>query len=302
MEPTFDPVAYIGRIGSRLVNEFGNARQATTPSQVGDAMEVPVREQLENILPSGIAIGSGCVIDSYGHTSQQIDVILYERNICPVFSINNTPGTAYYPCEGVVAVGEVKSTLSTTELKDSIRKIDSVKSLNRHIVTANPSELDYLPNVENLVHYRNYGDIEAPSIMNAIHVDDEKANEYSRIYGFILAGKLKISDKTLLTRFSEYSANAGDSRCPNLLVALNGGVLLPVCANEKQHRFSAESASDFLLLKDTPPFHWLVQGLYIAYQRGLTSPVDSFTRYLFRQNDPPIYYNGPTIAKGTGKS
>lgn len=302
MESTFDPIAYIGRIGRRLVNDFDDARQATTPSLVGGAMEVPVRDQLESILPLGIAVGSGCVIDSYGNTSQQMDVVLYERNICPVFNVNDTPETTYYPCEGVIAVGEIKSSFGTKELRDSIDKIASVKSLSRHVVVADPSELDYLPDVENLVHYRGYGDIEVPSVINATRADSADAIEYSRIYGFILAGELRISDKTLLTRFAEHSANVGDSRCPNLLVALNGGVLFPVCANEKQYRFSAESASHFLFLEDAPPFQALVQRLYIAYQKGLTSPVDSFNRYLFRQNDPPIYYNGPMIPKCTGKS
>ena len=299
MEETFNSVEFIGRIGRRLVNEFDDARQATTPSLVGDAMEVPVRNQLENILPSGIAIGSGCVIDSYGHTSRKMDVVLYEREICPVFSINNTPDTTYYPCEGVIAVGEVKSTFSARELRDSIEKIASVKSLSRYIVTANPSELDYLPDVENLVHYRGYGDIEVPSVINATRIDNPEAIEYSRIYGFILTGELRISGKTLLTRFAEYSASVGDSLCPNLLVALNGGILVPVCADKKEYRFSAESASDFLLLEKAPPFQSLVQRLYIAYEKGLTSPFESFSRYLFSQRDPATLYNGPTVPKGT---
>ena len=58
-------------------------------------MESPVRKQLEHHLPTGIAVGSGFVIDSYGATSSQTDLILYERDICPVFSKNDTPGTTY---------------------------------------------------------------------------------------------------------------------------------------------------------------------------------------------------------------
>ena len=68
---------------------------------------MPVRHRLEQILSRGIAVGSGCVIDSYGNVSRQQDVVLYEREICPVFSINDTPEARYCPCEGVIAVGEV---------------------------------------------------------------------------------------------------------------------------------------------------------------------------------------------------
>ena len=56
-------------------------------------MEQPVRKQLEQILPRGLAVGSGFVIDSYGGTSRQTDVVLYEKDICSVFSINDTPET-----------------------------------------------------------------------------------------------------------------------------------------------------------------------------------------------------------------
>ena len=40
-----------------------------------------------------------------------MDVVLYEKEQCPVFCINNSAETTYYPCEGVLAVGEVKSTI-----------------------------------------------------------------------------------------------------------------------------------------------------------------------------------------------
>jgi len=156
MERKFDAPAYIDRVGERLVLEFEDAGQATTPSLVGGAREVPVRDQLEQILPRGIAVGSGCVIDSHGNASQQTDVILYERDICPVFSINNTPETTYYPCEGVIAVGEIKSSLNTTTLEDSFAKISSVKRLRRHIVTF-PGNLEFLPSGERMISYRNYG-------------------------------------------------------------------------------------------------------------------------------------------------
>ena len=105
MDSTFDPDAFVRRIGERLVDEFNDARAATTPGTVGSAMEQPVRKQLEQILPRGLAVGSGFVIDTYGGTSRQTDIVLYERDICPVFSINDTSETTYYPCECVVAAG-----------------------------------------------------------------------------------------------------------------------------------------------------------------------------------------------------
>ena len=134
MDRNFDPDAFIRRIGERLVDEFEDARAGTTPSTVGSAAEQPVRDQLEQVLPTGIGVGEGFVIDSYGGTSRQQDVILYERDICPVFSINRTPQTTYYPCEGVIAVGEIKSVLDRNSLQDAFETVASVKRLRRHVV------------------------------------------------------------------------------------------------------------------------------------------------------------------------
>ena len=49
-------------VGHDLVRDFGKARKATTPGLVGGAIEFPVRDRLEKILPHGIGVGSGCVI------------------------------------------------------------------------------------------------------------------------------------------------------------------------------------------------------------------------------------------------
>ena len=75
MDNAFDVDKHIARIGARLVQEFDEARAATSPTAVGDAMESPVRKQLEHLLPRGIAVGSGFVIDSYGATSSQTDLV-----------------------------------------------------------------------------------------------------------------------------------------------------------------------------------------------------------------------------------
>ena len=52
----FDSTAFIARVGHRLVREFEEARKATTPSLIGTAIEAPVRKELEQILPRGIAV------------------------------------------------------------------------------------------------------------------------------------------------------------------------------------------------------------------------------------------------------
>ena len=180
MERNFDPDAFIRRIGRRLVEQFDAARMATSPSTMGAAMEQPVRDQLEQILPRGLAVGSGFVIDSHGGTSRQADIVLYGRDICPVFSINNTPETTYYPCECVVAVGEVKSELDGKSLQDAFSKIASAKRLRRHMTRHFMP--DERPGIQPPM-YRSYGSLHTGDIVNV----SEDPGACGQIYGFVLA-------------------------------------------------------------------------------------------------------------------
>lgn len=106
MEQTFNSHDYISDLGDDLILEFTRAGKATTAVLVGTAREKAVKDKLGKILPSKVAIATGCVIDSYGNTSTQTDIILYERDHCPLFTINDTAEATYVPCEGVVAIGE----------------------------------------------------------------------------------------------------------------------------------------------------------------------------------------------------
>ena len=293
MERKFDAPAYIDRIGERLVFEFEGAGQATTPSLVGGAREVPVREQLEQILPRGIAVGSGCVIDSYGNASQQIDVILYERDICPVFCVNNTPETTYYPCEGVIAVGEIKSSLATKELTNSFAKIASVKRLRRYIVTP-PADLEFLPSGERDVNYRYYGSKTGPAI-KVIGAFDQDNDEYSQIFSFVLSGKLELKPKTLLVKFVELVNQIGDTLSPNMVVALNEGVLYPISEKKNELQFSAQTATEFFYCLNKTGFRSLIQSIHIAYRNCKTSDSAAFYHYLI-EPDPSVL-NGITLSK-----
>ena len=49
MDKSFNPDAFIRRIGERLVDEFKAAKAGTTPSTVGSAAEQPVRILVETM-------------------------------------------------------------------------------------------------------------------------------------------------------------------------------------------------------------------------------------------------------------
>ena len=165
------------------MHAYDGARKATTPGLVGSAIEQPVRKLLSSVLPRGLSVGTGCVVDSYGKTSRQMDIVLYERDICPVFRVNDTPEATYFPCEGVVAVGEVKAAIDGPKLADSFEKIASVKVLRRHWE-------EFQPTVPREKRFRNYG-----IAANVVGIRSENANEdreQNEIFGFVLAGTSNI--------------------------------------------------------------------------------------------------------------
>jgi hypothetical protein len=95
----------------------------------GEAREHALRKLLEKYLPQRVGIDQGFVIDAQGRESKQIDIVIYDKAVATIFEAG---GTKYFPCEVVLAVGEVKSDInSKKELEDALDKIRSVKELDR---------------------------------------------------------------------------------------------------------------------------------------------------------------------------
>ena len=302
MDKSFDVDNFIADIGIDLVKAFERARGATSPSAVGDAMEFPVREKLEQILPRGIGVGSGFVIDTNGGTSQQTDVVLYEKDICPVLSINNTPGTTHYPCEGVIAVGQVKSILTRPLLKQEFKKIASVKQLQRCAVH------DFMPHPTTgkpIVLERSYGNMQNPSITDV--TERREPDETRQIFGFIVAGSIQLSPDTLMETYLEFTRETGDSLSPNLLAVLTGGLLTwGNLTTKRAETFKSEDTGNFGIREtydgpgrwdpswsaqkadllsyseDKESFRALIRWVYETFRTGKTSDVRAFDRYFLK--------------------
>ncbi|EAK9869124.1 hypothetical protein YZ12_03450 [Campylobacter lari] len=122
---------FLKNIGQELVLKFNSASNHSHPHAIGRARECGVVEKLEALLPSGVGVGSGFVIDLYGGVSKQSDIVIYEKNFASRFIQNNVEDYAYYSCENVLAVGEVKSNANSNDIKDSIEKLKLVKEIQR---------------------------------------------------------------------------------------------------------------------------------------------------------------------------
>ena len=132
MRDYFDTYEYVDDLGKDLIRDFEKAGKTTHPHSVGGGREKTAINKLKNILPSGIGIGSGFVIDSFGNVSSQCDIIIYEKDLCLKFNTEDE-NNCYYNCESVIAVGEVKSNLNKKDLEDSINKFKKIRNLKRRL-------------------------------------------------------------------------------------------------------------------------------------------------------------------------
>ena len=64
MRKNFDTFEYVDDLGNDLVRDFEKAGKTTHPHSVGEGREKSAINKLKDILPSGIGVGSGFVIDS----------------------------------------------------------------------------------------------------------------------------------------------------------------------------------------------------------------------------------------------
>ncbi|MFI4971086.1 MAG: DUF6602 domain-containing protein [Hyphomicrobiales bacterium] len=99
------------------------------PGAVGDNTELSWIEMLRSFLPQRYSIDSAFVVDVNGTVSDQIDVVIYDRQYTP--RIFQREKNVYVPAESVYAVFEVKQEISKATIKYAAKKVASVRSLER---------------------------------------------------------------------------------------------------------------------------------------------------------------------------
>jgi hypothetical protein len=109
----------------------------------GTEVEKQFREFLKFYLPRRLNIGEGEIIDRNFNTSNQVDVVVTDENHPFTFGDG---GLGLFFIEGTCAVGEIKSVLTTAELKSSLEKARNYKKLkmvsikNALILSSNDSD------------------------------------------------------------------------------------------------------------------------------------------------------------------
>lgn len=115
-------------VSERMLADFKALGQIRHAGSKGTAREQLLKNFLaEGRLPQKYAIGSGEVVGRAGETSNQSDVIVYDR--MNGISLLFDESSQVYPIDCVYGVIEVKSALSKSELIDSLDKIATLKAM-----------------------------------------------------------------------------------------------------------------------------------------------------------------------------
>ena len=291
MNQHFSVSDYIRMLGDELVSAFDQGRLGTTPGTIGEARENAVRAKLRQLLPRGIGVGSGFVIDVQGNVSNQMDIIIYEEDICPVFRINDSDAAAYYPCEGVIAIGEVKSTIDSREIDDILSKIRSAKRLRR---LAKPRE-SLLLKGQIVVGIRKYGSTLgiSPAVDESYDQDTKGSDQ---VWGFAIARETRLRPETLADKTSAFCEANGKALAPDLIVTTSGLAVFPVRYDIRglQSIHSAMDSTGFVTTALQSPLGFLLTRVINAYESGRTVESSAFSEYLTKdieQGMPIIHYS-----------
>jgi hypothetical protein len=110
----------------------------------GAFREFFLAELIRPFVPKHFGVGSGVIVDAYGHQSKQSDIVIYDHRLIPPILLSGDRGI--FPIDSVLAVVEVKSTLKSSHYKTLVeagRRVFPRNSDNPDGLTiATPGTLD----------------------------------------------------------------------------------------------------------------------------------------------------------------
>jgi hypothetical protein len=120
--------ALLDALNSEVEQNLALARRAIGhPGDKGDASEAAWIDLLGKYLPKRYEIRSAHVVDSDGNFSEQIDLVIHDRQYSPfVFNFNEK---FVVPVESVYAAFEAKQDMSAQNIDYAQKKLESVRKL-----------------------------------------------------------------------------------------------------------------------------------------------------------------------------
>jgi hypothetical protein len=173
------------------------------PGELGTGREEIIRQFLRSYLPKRFEVSTGFTFDSKGNVSKQLDIIIADGSACPRFE--TAGGNRFYPCESVVAVGQVRSSLTSLgELRESLENLESVKSLDRS-AGGHAVDKDFGENI------------------------DHRVNHLHQVFTFLFVTGAALAKETLHEELMRYILERPAHLWPNVVVALDRYLVTYCC-------------------------------------------------------------------------
>lgn len=180
--------------GKRMTGDLAE-RLVPHPGELGAEREEIIRQFLRAYLPKRFEVSCGFAFDSTGNISQQLDIIISNSLVCPRFE--TAGGKRFYPCEAVVAVGQVKSSLRTrAEFRAAMANLASVKLLDRS-AGGNAFDITFREEIDN------------------------RHNHLHQIFTFLFVMGDALAQETLRDELMEYVLSTEPHLWPNVVLALD---------------------------------------------------------------------------------
>jgi len=126
-----------------IQQKLATARKAFGhPGTKGDASESVWLAMLETYLPQRYRATKGHVVDSNGGISDQIDILIFDRQYSPF--IFEFQGQKIIPAEAVYAAFEAKQSINAAQIDYAQKKIASIRRLHRTSLPI-PTAMGVLP-------------------------------------------------------------------------------------------------------------------------------------------------------------
>ncbi len=109
------------------ISEYRDASGIEHRALQGRIREIALDNLFRPLLPSGIEIGTGKILDNCGIQSHETDLIIYSKAVLPAIMYSEREGL--FPAEACCYAIEVKSRATATEIKDALAKAESLRNL-----------------------------------------------------------------------------------------------------------------------------------------------------------------------------
>jgi len=175
------------------------------PGEQGKDREEVVRAFLRRNLPKRYEISTGFVFDANGQVSEQIDIVIADALVCTLFE--TAGGIRFFPCEAVVAVGQVKSSMtSESVMRAALENLESVKRLDRSAG----------------------GHAHDETSRQQI---DQLNDHTHQIFTFLFVAGRALAKDTATLQLMEFVIERGADLWPNVVIALDKYLLTYCCDN-----------------------------------------------------------------------